>query len=101
MQSKESRTCEAGGYYGRLYPAGHADAGLYLDLLAAGIVGKCKLAFISMPVFVYAQIAHKKFLQVVVYAKKILQVCVYAKIWSNYAPDYRYWSIKLRSNIAC
>ena len=80
-------------------PAGHADAGLYLRLLAFGIVGKCKLAFISMLVFVYAQIAHKKILQVVVYAKKILQVCVYAKIWSNYAPDCRYWSIKLRSNI--
>lgn len=81
-------------------PAGHADAGLYLHLLAFGIVRKCKLAFISMLVFVYAQIAYKKFLQVVVYAKKNLQVCVYAKIWSNYALDCRYWSIKLRSNIA-
>ena len=52
-------------------PAGHADAGLYLHLLAVEIVGKCKIAFISMLVCVYAQIAHKKFLQVVVYAKKI------------------------------
>lgn len=40
-----------------------------------------------------------KILQVVVYAKKILQVCVYEKIWSNYAPDCRYWSIKLYSNM--
>lgn len=101
MQSKESRACEAGGYLGRLYPADHSDAGLCLHLLAVGIVRECKLAFISMLVCVYAQIAHKKFLQLVVYAKKILQVCVYAKIWSNYAPDCRYWSIKLRSNIAC
>lgn len=60
MQSKESRACEAGGYLGRLYPASHADAGLYLHLLAVGIVGKCELAFISMLVCVYAQIAHKK-----------------------------------------
>ena len=42
-------------------PAGNADAGLYLHLLAVGIVRKCKLAFISMLVCVYAQIAHKKF----------------------------------------
>lgn len=42
-------------------PADHADAGLYLHLLAFGIVRKCKLAFISMLVCVYAQIAHKKF----------------------------------------
>lgn len=52
-----------------------------------------------MLICVYAQIAHKKFLQVIVYAKKILQVFVYAKIWSNYAPDCRYWSIKPHSNI--
>lgn len=61
MQSKESRAYEAGGYFGRLYPAGHADAGLYLHLLAFRIVSKCKRAFISMLVCVYAQIAHKKF----------------------------------------
>lgn len=60
MQSKESRACEAGGYFG-VAPAGHDDAGLYLHLLAFGIAGKCKLAFISMLVCVYAQIAHKKF----------------------------------------
>ena len=57
---------------GRMFwaaPAGHDDAGLYLHLLAFGIAGKCKLAFISMLVCVYAQIAHKKILQVVVYAK--------------------------------
>lgn len=60
MQSKESRACEAGGYFGAA-PAGHADAGLYLHLLAVEIVGKCKLAFISMLVCVYTQIAHKKF----------------------------------------
>ena len=51
-------------------PAGHADAGLYLHMLAVEIVGKCKIAFISMLFCVYAQIAHKKILQVVVYAKK-------------------------------
>lgn len=99
MQSKESRACEARGYFG-VAPAGHADAGLYLHLLAVEIVGKCKLAFISMLVFVYAQIAHKKFCKLSFTRKKFLQVCVYAKIWSNYAPDCRYWSIKLRSNIA-
>ena len=60
MQPKESRACEAGGYFG-VAPAGHSDAGLYLHLLAFGIIGKCKLAFTPMPVFVYAQIAHKKF----------------------------------------
>ena len=42
-------------------PAGHADAGLYLHLLAFGIVGKCKLAFISMLVCVYARSPVKKF----------------------------------------
>ena len=57
---------------GRMFwaaPAYHADAGLYLHLLAFRIVGKCKLAFTSMLVCVYAHIAHKKILQVVVYAK--------------------------------
>ena len=60
MQSKESRACGAGGYLG-VAPADHADAGLYLHLFAFGSVGKCKLAFISMQVCIYTQIAHKKF----------------------------------------
>lgn len=60
MQSKESRACEAGGYFG-VIPAGHSDACLYLHLLAFGIIGKCKLAFTPMLVCIYAQIATKKF----------------------------------------
>lgn len=100
MQSKESRACEAGGYFGAA-PAGHSDAGLYLHLLAFGIIGECKLAFTLMPVCVYAQIAHKKFCKLSFTRKKILQVCVYAKIWSNHSHEYRFWSIKLRSNMAC
>lgn len=60
MRSKESRACEAGGYFGAA-PAGHSDAGLYLHLFAFGIIGKCKLAFTPMLVCVYAQIAHKNF----------------------------------------
>lgn len=80
-------------------PAGHADAGLYLHLLAFVIIGECRLAFTPMLVCVYAQITHKKFCKLSFTRKKILQVFVYAKIWSNYAPDCRYWSIKLRSNI--
>ena len=60
MRSKESRACEAGGYFGAA-PAGHSDAGLHLHLFAFGIIGKCKLAFTPMLVCVYAQIAHKNF----------------------------------------
>lgn len=75
MQSKESRACEAGGYFG-VVPAGHSDAGLYLHLLAFGIIGKCKLAFTPMPVFVYAQIAHKNFASCRLREKNFASLCL-------------------------
>lgn len=75
MQSKESRACEAGGYLGAA-PAGHSDAGLYLHLLAFGIIGKCKLAFTQMLVCVYAQIAHKNFASCRLREKNFASLCL-------------------------
>lgn len=98
MQSKESRACEVGGYLGRLRRAMPMQVYIYIcwQLELSGNANlrlyQCWFAFTHRsPIKNFASCRLRE---------KILQVCVYAKIWSNYAPDCRYWSIKPHSNIA-